>query len=102
MASSIFCRALLASWRQVAAGRPIICATDERHAEHVVQDEHDPLGRAEPLQHDEQGQLDVVVEGDPVGRVGGRRRPTDGWPPGTNSISLASCGRSRRDRAERS
>ena len=37
-----------------------------------MQDEDDSLGRAEPLQHDQQGQLDVVVEGDPVGRVGGR------------------------------
>ena len=39
-------------------------------AEDVVQHEDDPLRRAEPLQHDQQGQPDVVVQGDPVGRVG--------------------------------
>ena len=45
----------------------------EGHLEDVVQDEDDPLGRAEPLQHDEQGEPDAVVEGDPVGRIGERR-----------------------------
>jgi hypothetical protein len=49
----------------------------ERHAKYVVQHEDDPLGGAEPLQHDQQGQPDVVVEGDPVGRVA--RRPAVGW-----------------------
>ena len=61
---------------QLAAGRrgPAKCLRNgvERHAENVVQDERHPLGGAEPLQHDKQGQLDVVVEGDPIGRVDGR------------------------------
>ena len=43
-----------------------------------MQDEDDPLGRAEPLQHDQQGEPDPIVEGDPVGGIGqrglGRRR----------------------------
>ena len=41
----------------------------EGHLEDVVQDEDDPLGRAEPLQHDQQGEPDAVIEGDPVGGV---------------------------------
>jgi hypothetical protein len=35
-----------------------------------VQHEDHALGRAEPLQHHQQGQADAVVEGDPVGGVG--------------------------------
>jgi len=42
----------------------------ERHPEDVVQDKHDPLGRGETLQHDEQRQPDAVVEGDPIRRIG--------------------------------
>ena len=34
-----------------------------------MQHEHAAFGRAEPLQHDEQGQAHGVVERDPVGRV---------------------------------
>jgi hypothetical protein len=44
----------------------------EGHLEDVVQDEDDPLSRAEPLQHDQQGEPDLVVEGDPVGGIGQR------------------------------
>ena len=32
--------------------------------------EHDALGRAEPLQHDQQGDPHAVIERDPVRRVG--------------------------------
>ena len=53
-----------------------------------MQDEHHPLGRAEPLQHDQQGQLDVVVEGDPVGRVGGRLE-ANRWLAAGDELDLA-------------
>jgi hypothetical protein len=42
----------------------------ERHAEDVVQDEDDPLGWGEPLQHHQQGQMHALVERDPVGGIG--------------------------------
>ncbi|GAB4598045.1 hypothetical protein MOKP4_43630 [Mycobacterium avium subsp. hominissuis] len=45
----------------------------EGHPEHVVQHEADPLPRAEPAQHLQQRGADLVVEGDPVGRVEPRR-----------------------------
>jgi hypothetical protein len=58
---------------QLAAGRrrPADGLRDrlERHAEDVMQDEHHPLGRAEPLQHDQESELDVVVQRHPVGRI---------------------------------
>jgi hypothetical protein len=41
----------------------------EREAEDVVQHESRPLGRREPIEHHGEGELDLVVEGDPVGRV---------------------------------
>lgn len=41
----------------------------ERHGEDVVEDEDDAFGRAEPVQHDQQGQPDVVIQRDPVGGV---------------------------------
>src|SRR5260221_8891045 len=58
---------LAAGWRAAAH-----CLGDgiERHAENIVQDEDDPLGRAELLQHDEQREPDSVVERDPVGWIG--------------------------------
>jgi hypothetical protein len=40
-------------------------------AEDVVEDERDALGRGHRLEHDEEGHVDRLVEGDPVGRVGG-------------------------------
>ena len=40
-------------------------------AEDVVQDERDALGRGHRLEHDEEGHVDRLIEGDPVGRVGG-------------------------------
>ena len=65
-------RAEEASWRH-AAGRT---ADDLGHlgegvAEDVVQDERDALGRGHRFEHDEEGHVDRLVEGDPVGRVGG-------------------------------
>ena len=48
-------RPRLASWRAASAERPTIgCDLVERHGEHVVQDEREPLGRRERLEHDEQ------------------------------------------------
>ena len=45
-------------------------------AEDVVQDERDALGRGHRFEHDEEGHVDRLVEGDPVGRVGsGAARP---------------------------
>ena len=66
--------------RELAAGadRPADGVGDlvERHGEHVVQHERDPLRRAQPPQHLQQRGTDLVVEGDAVGGVGraGRRR----------------------------
>ena len=59
---------------QLAAGRRG-AADDLGHfgegvAEDVVQDERDALGRGHRLEHDEEGHVDRLVEGDPVGRVG--------------------------------
>ena len=73
-------RAEEASWRQ-AAGR---AADDLGHfgegvAEDVVQDERDALGRGHRFEHDEEGHVDRLVEGDPVGRVG--RCAPPGRPP---------------------
>ena len=45
----------------------------ERHAEHVVQHKRHPLPRAEPAQHLQQRRADLVVQGDPIGRVRSRR-----------------------------
>jgi hypothetical protein len=42
----------------------------ERVAEHVVQDERDPLGRGHRLEDDQERHVYRLVEGDPVGRVG--------------------------------
>lgn len=58
------------------AGRPRGAADDRGHlgegvAEHVVQDEGDPFGRGHRFEDHEQGHVDRLVEGDPVGRVGG-------------------------------
>ena len=95
--AAIFCLARLASWRQAGSGAAHGLGDGvERHLEDVVQHEDDPLGRAELLQHDEQGEPDAVVEGDPVGRIGQPGR----WGGATNSISLASWARSRRERAD--
>ena len=48
-------------------------------AEDVVQDERDALGRGHRFEHDEEGHVDRLVEGDPVGRVdrGAARPPAD-------------------------
>ena len=57
------------------------CAADdvgdlgEGHAEHVVQDEADPFGRAELLHRHQQGHGHRLVERHDVGRVGGLRTP---------------------------
>ena len=65
---------------QLAAGRRG-AADDLGHfgegvAEDVVQDERDALGRGHRFEHDEEGHVDRLVEGDPVGRVdGGAARP---------------------------
>ena len=63
-------RAEEASWRH-AAGRT---ADDLGHfgegvAEDIVQDERDALGRGHRFEHDEEGHVDRLVEGDSVGRV---------------------------------
>ena len=60
---------------QLAAGRRG-AADDLGHlgegvAEDVVQDERDALGRGHRVEHDEEGHADRLVQGDPVGRVGG-------------------------------
>jgi hypothetical protein len=57
-----------------------------------VQYEDDPLSGAELLQHDEQGEPDSVVEGDPAGSA------SPDWGGATSSISLASRARSRLER----
>jgi hypothetical protein len=44
----------------------------EGHLEYVVQDEDHSLGWCQPLEHDQQRQANLVVEGDPVGRVDAR------------------------------
>ena len=60
----------------------------ERHGEQVVQDEREPLGRGERVEHDKQGQADRVREHRLVLRIaerGGRtgpRRPGRGAGPG--------------------
>ena len=59
---------------QLAAGRRG-AADDLGHfgegvAEDVVQDERDALGRGHRVEHDEEGHVDRLIEGDPVGRVG--------------------------------
>ncbi len=41
----------------------------ERNPEHVVQHERHPLAGAEPAQHLQQRRADLVVQGDPIGRV---------------------------------
>ena len=66
--------------RQLAAGRrrtaDDLGDLGERVAEDVVQDERDPLGRRHRVEHDQERHVDRLVEGDPVGRVGGAvRRP---------------------------
>lgn len=69
--AAIFCLARLASWRQAGAAAAYGLGDGvERHPEDVVQDEDDPLGRAELLQHDEKCEPDSVVECDPVGWIG--------------------------------
>jgi hypothetical protein len=40
-------------------------------AEDIVQDERDPLRRGHRFQHDKEGHVDRLVEGDSVGRVNG-------------------------------
>jgi hypothetical protein len=42
----------------------------ERHPEDTVQSEHNLLGRAEPLQHAEQGEPDAIIEPHPVSWIG--------------------------------
>ena len=59
----------------------------ERVAEDVMQHERDPLGRGHRLQHDQEGHADRLVEGDPVGRVGGGRRPGCSADAGSGSGS---------------
>ena len=46
----------------------------ERDLKDVVQDEGDPLAGCEPAQHLQQRTADLVIEGDPIGRIriGGR------------------------------
>ena len=69
-------RAEEASWRQAAGVRPTILGDfGERVAEHVVQDERDPLGRGHRFEHDQEGHADRLIQGDPVGRVGRGCRP---------------------------
>jgi hypothetical protein len=70
-------RADEASWRHA----PRRTADDLGHfgegvAEDVVQGERDALGRRHRFEHDEEGHVDRLVEGDSVGRVdGGTARP---------------------------
>ena len=69
-ASANFARARRASWRHVP-DRPADRLGDlvERHREHVVQDERDPLPRTQLSQHLQQRGADLVVEGDAVGGI---------------------------------
>ena len=57
----------------------------ERHLEDIVQDERHPFSRRQAVKHDEEGEADLIVEGNPVGGVdrrGRRRRETGGLDGG--------------------
>lgn len=70
----ILVRARRASCLHVPAGRPRIAAISSKGSgEHVVQDERDPFGRIQSLQHHRQCRPDMIVERHPVRRVGARR-----------------------------
>lgn len=68
----------------------------ERHPEDIVQDEDDTFGRAEPLQQDQQRQPDAVS----AGSADAEPPAAPGGTGATNSISLASWARSRRECAD--
>ena len=82
----------------------------ERHREHVMQHEREPLGRGEHIQHDQQGPADRVSEHRLVRRIaGGATGAGPAWPAagpvraacsaasGQESPTGTSC-RCRRDR----
>jgi hypothetical protein len=52
----------------------------ERHLEDIVQDERHPFSRGQAVKHDDEGEADLIVEGDPVGWVD--RRGRRGWDTG--------------------
>lgn len=45
----------------------------ERHCEHVMQDERHPLTGAQRAQHLQQGTAYLIIQRDPIGRIGNRR-----------------------------
>ncbi len=67
-----------------------------------MQDEDHPLGRGQPLEHDQQGEANLVVEGDPVGRVhaGGWKRLGPGRLDGGHRVHLLVAGARRADLIE--
>jgi hypothetical protein len=72
-------RAEAASWRHAAGGTAgDLGDVGEGVAEDVVQDERDALGRGHRFEHDQEGHVDRLIQGDAVGRVGGgaARPPT--------------------------
>jgi hypothetical protein len=78
--------AMTGGGRQLAARRRGT-ADDPGHlgkgvAENIVEDERDPFGRGHRVEHDQERHADRLVQGHPVGGVGGSGARLAGEPPG--------------------